>query len=365
MTTFQFVADMASVSPAVVLDLNVPPLNVKSYDLSPPDFVKSYATGSMLDGQRILSDTAQNRLLLISLQVVSTTAAGFSGAVESLGRQLAKDNILKFQPDNSAGPVFFRTFANPRYAAQVRSVLTCAVDYQIVSLEIEAEFPAYGPRVEVPGSPFTVSNSPAVTDVNPCSFDVTGIGGDMPTPLLIHATSTTVTGAPSGLMQKWSHIGMRRRGTPSGYSNVIQAELMTQGTDATITTDATMSGGSKSRISFASQNSIVLRLSDTFPADGVATVEARGEYIVYARVARTVAGGTIHIQLGYGSSSTAPIKNDQVVVPGTANNPVWVNLGKVPVPVGPDPIEHGFSGVQTKVVLPFVGIYADRISGTP
>jgi len=184
------------------------------------------------------------------------------------------------------------------------------------------------------------------------------------TPLLIHATSTGVTGTPSGLMQKWSHIGMRRRGTPSGYSNVIQAELMTQGTDAVATTDATFSGGSKSRISFATQNVSVLRLSDTFPADGVATVEARGEYIVYARVARTVAGGTIHIQLGYGASSTAPIMNDAVVVPGTANNPVVVNLGKVPVPVGSDPIEHGFSGVQTKVVLPFVGIYADRVSGT-
>lgn len=361
MTTWQFVADMVTNTPAVLLDLNVSPFNVTDFDLSPPDYARGYAGGSMLNGQRVVFQTAQNRTLNVSIAVVSTTAAGFAGAIENLGRQLATDNILKYQPNNTVNPVFFRTFANPGYAADVRGILKCAVQYQVVTLTIEAEFAAYGPRVEAVNSPFTVSNDPAAGS-NGCFFDVAGVLGDIPTPLLIHATSTGVTGTPSGLVQKWSHLGMRRRGTPSNYSNVVQAEGMTQGTGAVVTADATMSGGSKSRIGFGTPGN-TLRLTDTFPANGTSTVEARGEYLVYARVAKTVAADVITMQLGYGASSAAAVFNDTETLPATVG-PYWINLGKVPVPAFSDPVEFGFSGVNTKVVMPFVGLYAARVSGS-
>jgi hypothetical protein len=135
---------------------------------------------------------------------------------------------------------------------------------------------------------------------------------------------------------------------------------MTNGTDASDVVDATFSNGNKVRISFGTNTSITpVRLSDTFPGNGTSTVEARGEYRVYGRMAMTTGTDTITVKLGYGASSAAPIFNDAKVLP-TVTNPVGVALGLVPVPTFSDPVTSGFSGVATKAVLPFVGLYASR-----
>jgi hypothetical protein len=138
---------------------------------------------------------------------------------------------------------------------------------------------------------------------------------------------------------------------------------MTQGTNATVTADATMSGGSKSRISYGTATN-VLRLSDTFPDNGTATLEARGEYWVYGQFNRTDSTSNITVQLAYGASSTAPVFNDAVTLPAVTGV-FRTLLGKVPVPPYSDPVSHGYSGgTQLKVLLPFVGLYSARVSGT-
>jgi hypothetical protein len=349
---------MASATPTVLLDLNTTGMRVGlDWNLDPPEYDKGRAGGTLRHGQRITRSVAGNRVLTIPIEITQTTSDAAATAIENLGKQLAVDNILKVQFGSS--PVFFRTYADPQYAAKVRGVLTQDTS---ITLQIEADPFAYGPRVTVTGSPFTVSNNPAA-GTNPCYFDVSGVLGDVSTPLLLVATSTGASGTPSGLVSKWTHIATRRRGTPANYSNVVQAEDMTQGTNAVVTADATMSNGSKSRISFGTATN-VLRLSDTFPGNGTSTVEARGEYTVYARMAKTVAGDGITAQLGYGGSSTNPVMNDAVTLPTATTGPWWINLGKVPVPPWSDPVTFGFSGVATKVQLAFVGLYAARATGT-
>lgn len=356
MATWQFVADMASATPTVLLDINTTGLRVgQGWNLNPPDYDKGRAGGLLRDGQRITRSVAGNRTLTIPLEITAGTADAAATTIDSLGQQLSVDNILKVQ--FGSNPVFFRTFADPAYASTVRGMLTQNTS---IVLQIEAEPFAYGPRVTVTGSPFTVSNNPAAV-TNPCRFDVTGVLGDVPTPLLLVATSTGASGTPSGFVSKWTHIATRRRGTPSGYSNVVQGEDMTQGTGAVVTADAAMSNGSKSRIGFGTATN-VLRLSDTFPGNGTSTIEARGEYVVYARLAKTVSGDTITVQAAYGGSS-ATVFNDAVTLPATTNA-MWVNLGKVPVPPWTDPVTVGFSGVNTKVLLGFVGLYAARSAGS-
>jgi hypothetical protein len=303
--------------------------------------------------------------LQIPLQVVSTTATGFSTAVETLGRILMNNGILKVQFSNSSRPVFFQTFADPDYALEIRGILSCAVQYQIITLTIYTAPFAYGPRVEATGSPFTVNNDPA-NATNPCRFDITNVQGDVPTPLLLVATSTAVTGVPSGFATKWTHIAVRNRGTPSGYSNVIQAEDMSLGTNAAVVADGAMSNGNKVTITPGTA-SMVLRLSDTFPGNGTATVEARGLYRVYARVVKSIFTDTWDMKLGFGASATAPTFNDvqRTPVPSPGNNGPWmVDLGFLPVPPGSDPIYHGYSGSLMKCVVPFVGVYAQRVAGT-
>lgn len=365
MTTLQFVADMTSDAPTVLLDLNVSPFNLaKGFDFSAAGFEKGWATNPMRHGGMLSRSVAGIRQLQIPLQVVSPNAAGFSGAVETLGRILMNNGILRVQFSNSSRPVFFRTFADPDYATSVRGILSCAVQYQLITLTVFTDPFAYGPRVEVTGSPFTVANDPALS--NGFIFDIANVQGDVPTPLLIVATSTAVTGSPSGLATKWTHVSTRSRGIPSGYSNLIQAESMTLGTNAAVVVDSAMSGGNKVTVTPGTAT-MALRLSDSFPGNGVSTVEARGLYRVYARVVKSIFTDTWNLQLGYGASSTNPTFNDKqsTPIPSPGNNGPWmVDLGYLPVPAGADPITHGYSGSQMKVQVPFIGLYAERLSGT-
>lgn len=359
MATWQFVADFLTASPTVSLDINSFSTGLMvgdGYNLDPPKYDKGYAANSLRHGSTVVRSVAQNRTLVIPIQVNTSTRDTAATAIELLGKQIAVDNFLKVQFGST--PVFFRTFANPDYAWEVKKTLT---QESRVTLTLEAEPFAYGTRVDA--GAFTVSNDPA-NGTNPCRFDISSVTGDVPTPLFMLATSTGASGAPSGLVNKWTHVSTRRRGTPSGYSNLIQAEDMTQGTGAVVTADGAFSNGSKSRIGFGTPG-LTLRLSDTFPGNGTATAEARGEYIVYGRFLKTVPGDTVTVQLGYGASSAAPVFNDAKTLPAGAGGPYTVELGKVPVPPYSDPVNAGpAGGAQLKVLLGFVGLYVARTAGS-
>lgn len=354
-STWQFVADMASASPTVLLDLNSSGMRVLlGSKLGPTVFEKGYADSPLLHGKRLVRASGLNQILEIPVEINKSTPALGAQAIEDLVRQLAVNNILKVQLDGHPAPVFYRTLGTADFAAVMRTVL---IQNSTVTLTIEAEPFAYGVRVSA--GTFTVSNDPA-NGTNPCRFDITGVLGDVPTPLLLVSTTTGASGAPSGLVNKWAHIATRRRGAPGNYSNLIQAENMTNGTDASDVVDAAFSGGNKVRVSFGTNTSITpVRVSHTFPSNGTSTIEARGEYRVYGRMAMTTGTDTITVKLGYGSSSSAPIFNDAKVLPAVTNA-VWVDLGLVPVPTFSDPVTSGFSGVETKAILPFVGLYASR-----
>jgi hypothetical protein len=357
-TTWQFVTDFLTATPTVSLDINNASAGIwvaDGYSLDPPKYTKGYAANSLRHGSTPTNSVAGNRMLIIPLRVNTADRDAAATAIQNLGLQISVDNFLKVQFGST--PVFFRTYADPDYAWDVMKTLT---HESKVTLQLEAEPFAFGTRVNA--GTFTVSNDPAA-GTNPCRFDITGVTGDVPTPLFMLATSTGASGAPSGLVNKWAHFGMRRRGTPGNYSNVIQAEAMTQGTGAVVTADATMSGGSKSRIGFGTPGN-TLRLSDTFPDNGTAVADARGEYRVYARCALTVGTDTISVQLGYGSSSATAVFNDAQSI-ANVTNPYWVDLGKVPVPPYSDPVKHGYAGgADLKVLLPFIGLWATRTAGT-
>lgn len=356
MTTWQFVDSIAA-SPTVLLDLNNGPFVVDSsrVDLSPPDYDQSWSNNSLAHGSRLLWEKATNRTLTVPIHIITSSVPAMETAITNLGNRLAQNGILKVQYGST--PLFFRTFGNPTYSMKIRRALR---DSTSVDLKIAAEPFGYGLRQEVAGSPFTLSNDPSIA--TGCKFDISGIQGDVSTPLLMIVTST---GSTNGVLNRWSHIATRRRGTPSNIDCVVQGEAMTLGTDASVVAgDASMSGSSKLRIT-PGTTGMVLRASDTFPANGTPHIDNRGEYLVYARVAKTVAGDTWDVQLKYGQSSAAIIaSNDVQRCPAGVNGPFFLNLGKVPVPIGPDPMTHGFSGVDTKALAAFIGLYAQRVAGT-
>lgn len=359
MATWQFVADMVTATPTVWLDLNSASTGIwvgDGYSLSPASYEKGRVGNPMRHGQRIVRSSASNWILTIPLKLNQASNQAAATTIQTLGMLLRDDGILKYQASNATNPVFFRTFADPEYDV---AILKTLLQNATLTLQLECEPFAYSPRVEASGSPFTLSNDPAA-GTSGMFIDIAAVQGDVETPLFLISTST---GATNGLGGKWTHVSTRRRGIPSAYSNVIQAEAMTLGTNATVTADAAMSGGSKLRIT-PGTTTHVIRANDTFPANGVSTLEARGEYVVYARLAKTVAGDTWTAQIRYGVDSTAPVQNDTVTLPAGVAGPFWVNLGKIPVPPWSDPGSHGFSGVKTKVLMPWVGFYAGRSAGS-
>lgn len=357
MSTFQFVADI-SAAPALRLNINDGTnyaVDVRRVVLDPPKYDQVWSTNPMSGGGRLIKSQPTNRLLVIPVHVVPTTAQGQAVAIENLTRELARNNYLKVQFANT-NPLYFRTFMDPEIGSKIRRQLQ---DSSTITLQIVAEPWGIGPRVEVPGSPFTVSNNPAA-GTNPCHFDITGVLGDAPTPLLLQATST---GSTNGLVSKWSHFATRRRGIPGNYSNVIQAESMTNGTDTADVVDGAFSNGNKVRVTFVT-TTLALRVSHTFPGDGVPNVEARGLYRAYVRIQK-VGNATdgMTVQLRYGMSSTDNIANKEITMPTTTNGAIWMDLGLVPVPAYSDPIELGYSGVRTKALLTWFGIYVSRFAG--
>lgn len=363
MTTWQFVDSIAA-SPGVLLDLNASPfaVDVKKVDLSPPDYDQSWSDNSLSHGSRLVWEKAPNRVLGISLHITTSTVAAQEAAIFNLGTQLAKDGILKVQYGTT--PLYFRTFGNPKYAMKVRRALQ---DSSSIDLQIAAEPFGLGPRVELAGSPFTVSNNPAAV-TNPTWFDLTNIPGDVPTPLLLWIGSTGASGAPSGVVSKWVHIATRRRGTPSLLNPVIQAEVMLASTDTALvpSNNAAFSGAGQNgmRVTFATNAAMTVRLSDQFPVDNVARTDNRGEYLCYARCSKTVAGDTIDVQLRYGTGVVNHTSNDVQRCPAGVTGPFFLNLGKLPVPAFEDPIYSGYSKVETKALMSWVGLYAQRVAGT-
>lgn len=173
MTTWQFVDSIAA-SPSVLLDINAAPyyVDIQGVDISPPDYDQTWSDNSLAHGSRLAWEKAPNRTLKIPLHIMTSSVAAQETAILNLGLRLAQNGILKIQYGST--PIFVRTFGNPKYAMKIRRALK---DSSSIDLEIVAEPFGYGTRVEVGGSPFTLSTNPAV-GTNPTRFDISGVLGD-------------------------------------------------------------------------------------------------------------------------------------------------------------------------------------------
>lgn len=346
----QFV-DSISASPTVRLDLCsgvwVPH---PSSDLSPPGLRRATASTLLADGGIIPAAAYENRVIHLVLAPRSgmVDEDAIAGYVQRLARELNRtSNILKWQPGNTT-PVFFRTFR-----AEFDSVYWDKAE-KVVKVTIPAEPFAYG--LQQTPSPITVSNDPAAVS-NGCFFDITGVFGDVDTPLFLTRPVTNCG--------EQSLFAVRRRGTPSAMPFLLQAESMTQGTDTTTQANSgTFSGAGNnySRSTFAT-GTMTTRLSTLkFPAS--ASVDARGQYRVFARVRKNGSTSTITIRSAYASSSgiTTAITNDTQTVTGTTVQ--MIDVGTVSLPIGPDPVYNGLSGTELTVEGMYFRLEAARVAGT-
>jgi hypothetical protein len=350
----QFV-DSVSATATVRLDLGSSIWVVQpDADLSPPEL--RYATTStlMVDGEGIPAAAYANRLIKLTLQLrggASVSADTAAGYVQTLARELNRpNNILKWQPGNSF-PVFFRTFRGGLDSLYWDPL------QKMASLAIPAEPFAIGLEETASGSPFTVSNDPAAAS-NGCFWDVTGVKGDVETPIMLRRPTTNAG--------EQSLFAVRRRGTPSSAPFLLQAEGLTQQTDtSTQPNSATFSGAGNnfSRVSFATATALTLRLSVS-KTPGSPSVNSRGTYRVFMRCRKNGSSSTIAVRMSYATPSVASthVFNDQVTISGTTVQ--MVDVGTVSLPIGQDPVTRGYSNVEYPTEGIWFGLEASRTGGT-
>lgn len=364
----KFVASVAA-SPTVRLNLHDPGALIarqgnatfhvdKGLSFPPPPLRRATAGTLLADGVRIPAAAYDNRTLHIPLVLRAPTADAQAASIQALVTELNRpSNILMWQPDKATQPVFFRTFR-----CTIDDIMERLYNYRRVTLELLAEPFAVGPE-EALSNP-SVSNDPAAVS-NACFFDVTGIKGDVETPLIL------TFGAGAGLIvtnRRSSAFAVRRRGTPSNTPLLRQAEALTLGTDTTLPgNDPLMSGSSSNyaRCSFGTATNLVTRLSGFVVGTGTSqSVDYRGTYRVYARVRQSVSGDQILWRLRWGSLSTVVIANDTVGPFPVGTVQGLVDLGLVQMPVGADPVHDGYSGVELPVLAAYVELQIQRASGS-
>lgn len=196
-------------------------------------------------------------------------------------------------------------------------------------------------------------------------FDVTGVQGDVETPLMLSIPASGLFPGGSSTTGRTSCIAVRRRGTPSAAPFVLQAESLTLAVDTTLPgADALMSGSGSNyaRVSFATATTLTQRMFTSAAAWAAASKDIRGMYRVFARTRHSVAGDTIQLMLKYyfnGGSAT----NSAVTLSGSANIR-YADLGLIAFPTGAAPATDGYSGVELSVSTAQIEIRAARPSGS-
>lgn len=353
----QFV-DSISPTAGVRLNLSAAPWSVlfSGTDINPPNLRRATVSTLLADGALVPAAAYDNRVVRLHLHLDSQSPDVNVTQLQALRRELDRPtNILRWQPDTTLQPVYFKTLRSPDTVDQVDH----GINLFDLSLEIPAEPFALGHKVDL--APVSVSNDPN-SGSNGRFMDITNVQGDTETPLRISV-------AGSAVVNRQSLFAVRRRGTVSSLPLFIQCETLTQGTDTTVTgaTDGTGGGASpsgagsnSSATTFVTNTMTPVRLSTSaFPT--TPSVDVRGTYRVFARVRPATAGGIFTIKLEHGVRA---IQNKTVTTAVSTTTYTMVDLDLVQLPEGIDPITDGPGGATLAVVGVPLKLYAQRISGS-
>jgi hypothetical protein len=346
--------DSISDTATVRLSLSAAPLSVlvAGTEMPPPTLRRVTVNTLLTDGSIIPAAAYDNRTLTIHVQCEAATPALAAQYVQRLNQELDRtNNILRWQPEPSIPPVYFKTFRAPDYTQDIDHGINL-YDFYLV---IQAEPFAYGTRESSP-STVTIQNDPAAGS-NGKFFEITGVKGDVETPMMF-----TFGG---GINSRQSLFGMRRKGTPSQAPLFLQAEAMTLGTDTTTAANNAAysgSGNNTAVTTFSSSNdaSVARLTASVFPTG--ANVDVRGTYRVFARVNASTTGGTFFVRVYHGQRNV--IQDSSNIVMTSVTNPRMIDLGLIQLPEGFDPVSTGPTGAPIPVAGTRIQLGAQRLSGS-
>jgi hypothetical protein len=331
---------------------------VEGTRFDPPDIKRVEVSSMLRDGESYPESRYENRVLQLRLAVQAASADALATQLQLLSKQLDKPaNILRVAEKTST-PVYFRTY---RVSPRDIDIITQDKRSALVNVDIPADPFGYGPQQVLPA--VTVNNDPAAGS-NGMYWDVSGILGDVETPVTINFGYSTPFGA--GTLS--SAIGIRRGGTVANLPMVLQAESMSSAiADTTLqANDAVMSGAGSNymRTTFATATAMTVRLTYALhPA--VSSLDARGLYRVFLRHRQGTGADVIQVRLSYGQSDGVGQNyfNDTITLASNTNRR-WTDLGLLPIPAGGDPVYDGISGNKVIARGVSVALAARRVSGS-
>lgn len=332
-------------------------------DLAPPELNRQTLGSALVDGENIPASWYGNRTVRLSLDLLRSSTDLAATQRQALERELAREcNFLEYRPNGATSSVFFRTKRSAGSAMQ-REVANSVAAYWTFDVPILAEPFALG--LKETGSNVTLAANPA--SANGLEFTITAANakGDVETPLNLKIADATKfsPGSQSGIQ---TLIGTRRRGTVASMPYIFQCESMTVGTDTTVTANNALysgAGSNNATTTFATAT-LQTRLTATVPAS--ATVEARGQYRVFAKVRASAAyTGQLHWSYGGdGGNFTTPAEGLTTYSTASATtNAVFVDLGILSLPASQDPGYDGPSGTALNVDPAPLLLQASRTSG--
>lgn len=344
--------DSVQLSPIVRLNLNDGQIWAASDEtnLAPPPLKRAVSSSLLVNGEYPGASAYGNRELELVLRLNGTADAA-AAQLQLLYRELDRPNNLLQYTAETTNTVFFRTFRSTP-----NSVRFDPLD-KVVRVTVLAEPFALGIREDV-GS-VTVRNDPTLT--NGLFMDVTGIKGDVETPLFIEYTRGAT------YFQRGLAVGVRPKGSSGAYPTIFrQAESLTMGTNTTSGADALMSGGNRARCTFGTAT-MQTRVSGKFPqSTEPAGAECLGAYRVFVRVAKTVGGDVINMRVGTSLDSASKVFYERpVALPVAAStSPILADLGIISI----GDVFPGSPGYDTTAyraeTLPTLLIEAERVSGS-
>lgn len=343
--------DSIATSPTTRLDVNDGAILSASPETSfgVPPMRRSVSSTLLRNGDYVGATAYGNREVNLVLDLYPAANGGTSdnsaSQVQAVQRELDRaGSILKYQAPGATNPVFFRTFRASPDAVRFDSAR------KQIRATVLAEPFAIGLREDL--SPVTINNNPAAGS-NGLFADLTGIKGDVETPLFIEYAD-----GAAGLRRAGFAIGVRSGSSP--YPNLFQqAESFTVAADTTVVADAAMSGGSKTRTTFAGFATNTPRLSSNFPkATDPAGAENWGVFRVFARVAQTVATDTITMAVRGGAG-----EQNRSVTLQQKTQPQLVDLGTLDSTAGL-PTSGGYGAEYRIADQMGIFVYAARTAGT-
>ncbi len=319
----------------------------------PPAMRRATVSSMLVDGDTYPSSVYANRILQLRLACQAATPDDLATQLQALIKQLDKPtNILRVTQKTST-PVYFRTF---RVSPGNVDIITRSQRIAQVAVDIPAEPFAYGPREIL--TQVLVTNNPVTGVAHPMYFDVTGVKGDVETPLVLTIDNDAPGSSGGPVIYNTGVIAIRRGGNPNNMPFVFQAEQASMGTDTTVQpNDAAMSGSGNNYVSctFATDQSMQTRIFfNNVPA--LASTDARGEYRMLVRTRRHNFNSIYQARTVVGTDAFG-VTGDTVAIPSTvALQRQIVDLGLISLPVAIDPVVDGYSGTELPIYGAGIGV---------